>query len=236
MATFKGLIHPRYLPLSEEKGKRIAQTPPRHGVMTELPGFLTDEGIVQFRKEAREVLEYGQRRDMTLHGTSRHLRTVNATTLMAIGKLIPGLLQSPELLQFLSGLAGTELVPYGDEHEAAVLLHLEKIGDTHGGHNDTFAYSFGVALELPGKFEKGGRLEYVADSEDARQLHGKHHHEHHMQTGDAYLMRSDLNVHRVTPLQLASSRRTILSLALTTPDERDRPSGTSEAMFGSEPL
>jgi hypothetical protein len=156
---------------------------------------------------------------------------------MAIGKLIPGLLQSPELLKFVSGIAGTELVPYGDENEAAVLLHLEQIGDTHGGHKDSFLYTFGLALELPGKYEKGGHLEYVSGSSEPRMLETKARHEHHMQLGDAYLLhRSDLNVHRVAPLQLAASRRTMLSLALTTPEERDRPSDSSEALFSPEQL
>ncbi len=235
MALPKGLINPRYLPLSAEKGKRLAQTPPRHGVMTELPGFLTDEGVAQFRREARELLEHGTRRDLYLHGTPRKLRTVNQATLARLGKLIPGLLEAPELLQFLGGIAGEDIVPYGDYNEAAVLLHLEQVGDTHGGHNDQFLYTFGVALEIPGKYEKGGHLEYVPNADDPKLLLGKGRHEHHMQPGDAYLMhRPDLHIHRVSPLQLAQSRRTMLSLALSTPEEADRPSESSDAMFGDD--
>lgn len=236
MPLAKGLIHPRYLPLSAEKGSRLAQVPPRHGVLTELPGFLTAEGVAQFRKEARELLAHGSRRDLYLHGTPRKLRTVNQTTLSALGKLIPGLLESPELLQFLSGLAGTDLVPYGNYNEAAVLLHLEKAGDTHGGHKDPFRYTFGLALELPGKYERGGHLEYVPESDDPALLEQKkQRHEHHMQAGDAYFLhRSDQHIHRVAPLQLAQSRRTMLSLALSTPDEASLPSDESEAVYGDE--
>lgn len=236
MALPKGLISPRYLPLSAEKGSRLAQTPPRHGVLTELPGFLTDEGVSQFRKEARELLEHGFRREVYLQGAHSKLRTVNHATLTALGRLIPGLLESPELIAFLRGLACTDIVPYGDENESAVLLHLEQAGDTHGGHNDAFRYTFGIALELPGKYEKGGHLEYVPNANDPRLLESKkHRYEHHMQSGDAYLLhRSDQHIHRVAPLQLAQSRRTMLSLALSTPDEAAVPSKSSEVLFGTE--
>ena len=231
------LISRRYLPLSEDTGRRLASVPPVHGVITELPAFLTDDGVTRFRNEARMLLQHGQRRDLQLGGTPRRLLTVNHETIVELGRLIPALLESEELLEFLSGLAGTALVPYGDEYESAAVLHLENAGDTHGGHVDSFRYAFGIALDVPGKYDKGGVLEYVPNEEHVRALQTKACRHHRMNPGDAYLMhRTDRNVHRVSPLEQASSRRTMLSLALSTPDERDRPSESSDAMFSPDPL
>lgn len=228
------LINPKYLPLTRESGARFA---PKDGeVVVVLPDFLLQEGIDAFRHEAAQLFEeHGQRRDVTIGTTERHLRTVNGEEIQN-GDVIALLMQSRELLDFIRGVIGRDdLEHYGDTNETCVLLSLEKAGDCHGTHLDEFSGVFNIAIEAPDDTELGGALRFVPGRNDETDTTGPGSQEVRLRPGDAYLMyRSDLTAHEVTPLTQDGSKRIIAGIALSHPEERDKPSRSSTILFGKD--
>jgi len=231
MPALDSLIGHDYQPLSRETGARHALRKGEHIIV--LPGFLIEEGVRLFREEALRLLgAHGKRKDLSaLNGSPRHMTTVNGRHLLN-GEYIPGLLRHPALLEYVTGIVGERVVPYGDTNEACVLIELNNKGDTHGAHCDQFRGVLNVAVAMPDEAEDGGVLAYVPGVRDPAALRGKDRREVWLKPGDAYVMdHTDDCVHEVTPLTRRGSRRIIASLAFSDPKHAGIPSQSSAQLF-----
>ncbi|MFE9443988.1 hypothetical protein ACFYO2_34545 [Streptomyces sp. NPDC006602] len=53
----------------------------------------------------------------------------------------------------------------------------------------------------------------------------------HHQSGDAYLLRSDLTAHRVTPLARSGARRTVVNFACTAHDHHSPATDSAQRLY-----
>jgi hypothetical protein len=140
--------------------------------------------------------------------------------------LVTTLYNDAGLLALLTALCGADVTTVPELVERHVLNILHRPGDTHGAHTDDYPLALVLFLEAPAQLGDGGLLEFVPGLQDLKALEEPGTCRLHHPPGDAYLLRSDLTAHRVTPLTRPGLRRTVLNFAYTTPD-RPRPATDS---------
>merc|ERR1712054_50949 len=174
------------------------------------------------REEALRLLrEHSKRRDIRIPVTDqspRFMSNVRQQDIAKHGDVVPAVYHSTALLQWLSKMAGTEVIPNPWEYEKFIINRQERAGDTHGWHWGDYPFSLIWVLEAPDG-NAGGALEYVPHT-----WWNKTHPqvEEHLRrnpvksavhvTGDIYLLKSDTTLHRVTPL-VRNTTRVIINMA-----------------------
>ncbi len=127
----------------------------------------------------------------------------------------------------VGAVAGQAVHPCRHPEEFIVANFLVNERDTHGWHLDDPAYALVVVLEAPPP-DRGALLELVPDWQRVRQRYGVDRtidelvglartdglvRTVHHRSGEAYLLRSDRCLHRVTELASGARPRSSLSLA-----------------------
>lgn len=199
-----------------------------------LTGLLTAEGLALLRQEAARLENIALRRDFSMacmDGSPRHMTTLGGQVIAAESDLLPRLYADRELVALLGRLTGRAVAPVPDPLERHVLNILHQEGDTHGGHTDAYPYALVLFLEAPGTPEDGGLLEYTPgtsrlDTLGTAAAVTTHHH-----AGDAYLLRSDITAHRVTPLTRPGVRRTVLNFAYTLPGHSAPETDSADQLY-----
>ncbi|MGP3634330.1 HalD/BesD family halogenase [Streptomyces sp. 24-1644] len=184
-----------------------------------LPGLLTRQGLDTLREEAGRLEAAATRRDFRMEcmdDSPRHMTTLGGHHIARQSELISGLYRDTALLELLTALHGTDVLPVEEEVERYVLNILHHPGDTHGAHTDDYPLALILFLQAPEKYGDGGLLEFNPGRRDLTALNEPGTRQVHHQAGDAYLLRSDLTAHRVTPLTRPGIRRTVLNLAYST--------------------
>lgn len=210
----------------EELSARFAE----HGYVR-LRGLLAEEPLEILRRQISALEAHARARDFVMSGpdTPRVMSVLGATQLLAGSPAAAILYVHFELVRVIGRLAGTEV--YGCTHpeELMVCNLLLSEGSTHGWHLDDPAYALVVMLEAPVR-DGGGELEYIPDWADLRRRLGlgpddpvdaavaTARAEGLVRTadhraGDAYLLRADRCLHRVTPLCSPRTRRVALNFA-----------------------
>lgn len=187
------------------------------------PGFLTGDGLRVLREEAGRLEEEAARRDFTMDSMAnspRHMTTVGGHRIAEGSDVIAGLYRDPGLLAFLTTVFDQQVVPVDQPVERHVLNILHRPGDTHGAHTDDYPLALVLFLDAPPHLADGGLLEFTPGATDLRALGGAGTRSVHHRAGHAYLLRSDLAAHRVTPLNKPGVRRTVLNFAYTVPDRQ----------------
>ncbi len=193
----------------------------RHGYTRFRVGeLIPDHMASRLREEADRMLEqFAIRRDMNLATTGyspRHMSNVPQRFTEANGSLIPALYNSPALRAWLGEIVDDEVVScYKDEEY--VINRLERPGDTHGWHWGDFPYTIIWILQAP-PMEQGGLLQCVPhtrwNKKDPRPdwyITNCPTDTYHHSTGEAYLIRSDKTLHRVTTVTGEDCTRIILN-------------------------
>ncbi|SFB95045.1 HalD/BesD family halogenase [Streptomyces aidingensis] len=195
-----------------------------------LPRLLTDEGLAALRADFHRLEKLTVR--------SEHRRCLLDGRLIAReSPLIDRLYADPDLLSCLCELSGLDAaaLPEPDQRHALDVLH--ERDDAHTPHTDGHPLVLVLFLEAPAAPQDGGLLEYVppppAGGGDAGwpAAAGQVLRAHHA-PGDAYLLRGDTTLHRVTPLRRSGVRRAVLSFAYAA-RERQLIGGPSGAAGGS---
>ena len=174
-----------------------------------------------FREEATQLLQSdAKRRDLTIEstgGTPRHYQSVGRDTIREQGTVIPAVFSSPNVLAFLSKVAGEQLHPVPYEPEEYILNSQNQTGDTHGWHWDDYSYALIWIVEAPDPLA-GGRVEFIPhtnwNKEAPREalceiLKTREIHSRYIEAGSCYLMKANTTLHRIAPLT-SNTRRTVV--------------------------
>lgn len=196
-----------------------------------LPSFLSGDALAVFREEMEHLELIASRKKFEMPGyqTPRMLSVVGGNLIKSCAPVLYSLYHHYALRSCVEQLTGRHIYDctHPDEYMVANFLH--NSGDTHGWHLDDPAYALIIFAECPQK-NGGGEVEFISNWLDicrrkhcqpdsniqelidwARENGMVDRHTHNC--GDAYLLRADLNLHRVCPLKCSGERRSVVNLA-----------------------
>ena len=202
-----------------------------------LEGFLQQEALEVFREEMAEMEQIALRRQFEMPGysTPRSLSVLGGNQIRHQSPLLYSLYHHYAIRDCIQDIVGRQVYSCTHPEEFMVANFLHNSGDTHGWHLDDPAFALIIFAEAPGK-EEGGELEYICNWKDLCRRKGRKPDEdiHGLiewsdqnglidrqthEAGDAYLLRADHNLHRVTPLTKVEVRRAAVNMAYqSTPD------------------
>lgn len=160
--------------------------------------------------ESNDLLEHHSiRRDTRVQSTGyskRFMSNVTAKGIRDNGTLINEIYHSGALRSILGKIAGDDLADcWEDEH--FLINKLEREGDTHGWHWGDYPYTVIWILEAP-SIEHGGILQCIPhttwDKQEPRieqYIVDRPIRSYFHITGQAYFLKSDTTLHRVTPMR-----------------------------------
>ncbi len=230
----KILVDQDRYPLTQAAGEAYRDAFRREKYMR-FSGFFRPEGFAFLAAEVGRLSRLLFRRDLMMEGsagTARKMSTLGGHVVAEYSTLIPLLYNDPDLLAFLSGVAGEDVLVVPDPIENVVLNVLHQPGDTHGGHIDTYAFAFNTFIEGPPE-DAGGALEFVPGSLSLEDLKGPNIRRVWHQANDCYFLKTDEAPHRVAPLT-RDARRTIINMAFANHATLNLASYSSSALYGSE--
>lgn len=155
------------------------------------------------------------------------MRTVGQREIAAAAPMLTELYYAESTRAMVSAISGVgaEICPF--EPERFVLSSLSATGDTHGWHWDDYAFALVWVIDAPATGE-GGEIELITDIEWnkrdprlAEALAARTVAHHFVAGGEAYLLRSDTTLHRVSELA-RDSQRVAYAMAYASPADRFR--------------
>ncbi len=214
-----------------------------------LPDLFSPTAFEIIREEAIRLGDQATPRDFIMPGveTPRRMSTISGEHILSESELLWSLYANHALRSLLAGIAGGAMYPCLHPSEFMVINYLFNSGATHGWHLDDPAYALIVVFEAPPE-EKGGSVELIPDwhqycrhvgrspnenvedtvalAQEARLVQSRYH-----APGDAYLLRADTSLHRVTALKDPAHRRIALNLGFeSTPNPRY--GGSADLLYG----
>jgi hypothetical protein len=214
-----------------------------------MPNFLTPTALRFLRYELRRLELDASRRVFEMPGyhSPRNLSVVGGTIIKARSPFLFRLYQHSALRECVASIVGRPIYSCAHPEEFMVANFLQCNGDTHGWHMDDPAFALVVFVDAPAEGE-GGQVEMIpnwvsfcsrrgrkpdSDIGDLVQWASENGmvERHHHDAGDAYLLRADRNLHRVTPLVSSNSRRSVINCAFqVTPDTSY--ASTADLLYG----
>lgn len=193
-----------------------------------ISGILPSVISTAVRAEVYSLLEkYAGRKELFVKetdNTPRFMSTVRQVDIARNGKIIPLVYESELFLDFISQIVGEKAIFCPYEKEQYVISRMAEEGDTHGWHWDDYSYSLIWFMEAPPP-ELGGNLEFIPnttwDKNNPRidyylknyQVQTRHH-----SAGEAYLLKADTCLHRVSPLK-ENAARVMLAYTWASPSD-----------------
>lgn len=196
-----------------------------------LPAFLTETAFAVLKAEVLRLESSASARSFVMDGyaTPRHLKTIGGSKIAAESPLLSAFYADPGVRAAIEGMAGRRVFACKHPEEFLVANYLTETGATHGWHLDDPAFALILFFESPPP-QEGGLLELIRNwhaicaragaspSEevdrvvDACRKAGRIQVKSHA-AGDAYLLRADRVLHRVTELTAPGARRSVINLA-----------------------
>lgn len=229
------LVDQSRYPLTEAAGAAYHEQFAREKYVR-FPSFFTPKGFALLSDEVERLRRLSIRRDLQMEGSEgspRKMSTLGGHVIGEYSTIVPQLYNDADLLAFLGGVAGEEVLVVPDPVENFVLNVLHKPGDIHGGHIDTYAFAFNIFIEGPPE-DAGGALEFVPDSDQLEDLDGPKVRRVWHRPNDCYLLKTDEVPHRVAPLT-REVRRTIINMAFANHATVDLASYSSSVLYGGTP-
>lgn len=202
-----------------------------------LKSFLNSTALDAFRSEMEELEQLSARRQFEMPGylTPRRLSVLGGGAIKAQSPFLYSLYHHYAFRTCIESIVGRPVYTCSHPEEYMVANFLHNSGDTHGWHLDDPAYALVIFAEAPDA-GCGGEVEMIANWTDLCQRKNQKPDEnvmelvswamqnglvdrHNHQSGDAYLLRADMNLHRVTPLLQKGMRRTVVNLAFQSKPE-----------------
>ena len=202
----------------------------RYGYV-KLPAFLTSEALHIFKSEMEDMEQIAMRKQFEMPGynTPRSLSVLGGALIKSQSPLLYSLYHHYALRGCIESIVGRPIYTCNHREEFMVANFLHNSGDTHGWHLDDPAFALIIFAEAPTE-GGGGEVEFIANWTDLCKRKGYKPDENvselvnwandnglvdrkSHQSGDAYLLRADLNLHRVMPLLRGNERRSAVNLA-----------------------
>lgn len=195
------------------------------------PGFLSAKALDLFKEEMEEIEQIAIRRNFEMPGyaTPRSLSVLGGNLIRSQSPMLYSIYHHHVLRSCIENIVARPIYTCTHPEEFMVANFLHNSGDTHGWHLDDPSYALIIFAEVPGE-GGGGEVEFIANWKDLCRRKGREpdkdvldlinwadenglvdRHSHN--AGDAYLLRADLNLHRVTPLKYQGARRAVVNLA-----------------------
>jgi hypothetical protein len=201
-----------------------------------LPGLLRPDVLAILQGEMRYLKERAVERHFVMEEfrTPRHMSVLGGSRITVLSPTFASLYSCYDVRFLVGAVAGRAIHSCRHPEEFMVANFLVGRGDTHGWHLDDPPYALVLFLEAPDE-AGGGLLEFIpgwkawqdgADAQDlpldrlvalarARGLVRTAHHA----AGEAYLLKADECLHRVTELDAGATSRSVVNLAF----ESDQP-------------
>lgn len=214
-----------------------------------LPKFLSSRASALFKSEMEEMEQMAIRRKFNMPGyqTPRSLSVLGGNLIKSQSPLLYSLYHHYALRSCIESIVGRPIYTCTHPEEFMVANFLHNSGDTHGWHLDDPAYALIIFAEVPEE-GCGGEVEFIANWKDLCRRKGRKPDDnildlidwagenglidrHSHRAGDAYLLRADLNLHRVTPLKGPGERRAAINLAYQASPETIYGS-TADLLYG----
>ncbi len=218
-----------------------------------LPQLLTDEAFSLLKEEVRGLERLAAPKDFTMPGyeTPRLMATLGGRDIPRASPLLTTLYLHHETRELIRRITGGEVHTCRDLNEWAVLNWLVAPAATHGWHLDDPPLALIIFIDAPEE-GSGGEMEYIRDWPRICSAHGAQpdgpaadlvhlcreaglvHTESH-RAGDAYLLRADQCLHRVTPLAPGAGRRVVINMALEVSPNIMREGVTARRLYERQP-
>lgn len=201
-----------------------------------LPGFLRGEAFNFVKSEVDRLEARARDRCFEMNGykTPRVMKALGGQEILG-GSPLAYIYLHYAIRQLIEEIVGTKVYTCQHPNEYMVVNYLLAPGATHGWHLDDPAYALVIFIDAPPP-EAGGHLEYIKDwrqmcSDKGQDPEGDVNglvaqlREQNLiksmvhKTGDAYLMRANQCLHRVSEITAPGVRRVIINMAFEeTPD------------------
>jgi hypothetical protein len=207
-----------------------------------LPKLFNQALLQEIRTECHTLLElHGIERNFLMKQTAntpRRMANVKQADIAQNGAIIPTLYSSSILKELFEKIADCKFQRCPYTPEEFIINALFKSGNTHGWHWDDYKYGIVIAVDVPEK-GKGGYVQVVPNSRWNRQrpsvedvLFESVIHSFRLEAGDAYIIRTDTSMHRVSEVD-EEAKRIVVNMVWAASDEVDRvvDHSTMEELF-----
>jgi hypothetical protein len=195
-----------------------------------IQNFLGEELLLELQQVWHLVKPHALRKDIVISDkitSERHMRTASAIMVDQNSKEVDRIYRNKEFITFLSQVTSDKICPLEDDIEKYVMNALERKGDLHGAHLDSFPYSCTFVIDAPYSL-KGGFLKVSHTREDFDSDKGTKIELH---AGDMFFFCSSELIHQVTTVESLSGERVILNFAYANPDSRTVLSYSRAALY-----
>ncbi|WP_158920669.1 hypothetical protein [Streptomyces sp. NBRC 109706] len=208
----------------------------------ELPAFMPEEIHATALKELEALFaEQAQRRDLIIKqsgNTPRKYSNIDRDALTQGSTVVPEIFRSTALYELLEAIVGEKVLPVPYVPEEYIAARLHKAGDVHGWHWDDYTWALVWIFKMPDE-DNGGSLEYVKgvpwDQDNPRVeefVSAGPVIRRHPAVGNAYLLKADTALHRVSTLRYDAERMIVCFSFATVADlEREVDHESMEALY-----
>lgn len=214
-----------------------------------LPDFLTPAALHFLHAELQRLEATASRRSFEMPGyhSPRNLSVLGGRAIKQHSRFLYRLYHHTALRTCVEAISGRPIFSCIHPEEFMVANFLQSSGDTHGWHLDDPPYALVIFAESPEPGD-GGDVEIIPNwfdlcrrknrradediadliawAEDNNLVERLHH-----KPGDAYLLRADLNLHRVIPITAEGARRCVINMAFQTTPET-KYADTADLLYG----
>ena len=217
-----------------------------------LPGLISEQSMQILREEIASLENHCISRNFIMPElrTPRVMKVLGGGSLVRESKILWALYSHYQLWRVIEGIVDSRIYPCRHPEEFMVANFLVESGQTHGWHLDDPAYALIIFLEAPEQPSCGGSLEYIQDWQGyclrngfdpekevetavARARAAGLVLDRTHRTGEAYLLKADTCLHRVTGLQGEGLRRVALNLGYES--RPDTKYGSTASLLYGEP-
>lgn len=216
-----------------------------------LPGFLSPAALDFLCCELQRLEAAASRRVFEMPGyqSPRNLSVLGGRAIKEQSPFLFRLYHHTALRSCVEAISGRPIFSCVHPEEFMVANFLQSSGDTHGWHLDDPPYALVIFAEAPAPGE-GGEVEIIPNWTDMCRRKGRQAAQDvtdlivwaaensllerlHHDPGDAYLLRADVNLHRVIPITANGARRCVLNMAFQTSPETVY-ADTADLLYGNQ--
>lgn len=180
------------------------------------------------------------------------LSVIGGSQILKNSPLLLNFYKNHELKYVVETLVNENIFECKHPEEFISISFLSKRGTTHGWHLDDPPYALVIFIEAPSCYNDGGLLEFIPNwktfceqinlepykdlnqaIKEAQKLGYIQQYQHKSQ--DAYILRADKNLHRVTELNTARCKRIIINLGWENRDKVEY-GNTASLLYNSNNL